>query len=94
MFGTLLKTGYVSMLAAAIMTSPAVSKVRRTQVFDALDRRRTRRDEDVYSSLGQLGRELRQPVELSFGPAVLDGDVCSLRVAELPESIPYCVGIA
>jgi hypothetical protein len=43
--------------------------------------------EDLYSPLDQLGRELRQPVELSFGPAVLDGDVCSLRVAELPESI-------
>ena len=46
------------------------------------------RDDEVDLQANQFCREVGQPVVLPFGPAVLDGEVLPLHVAEVVKTLP------
>ena len=48
--------------------------------------------DDINLETHQLGRELREPIELPLRISVLDGDVLSFYVATLAQSQPNCLG--
>ena len=48
--------------------------------------------DDINLETHQLGRKLREPIELSLRISVLDGDVLSFYVAKLAQSQPNCLG--
>ena len=49
------------------------------------------RDDDVDLQANQLCREVGEPLVLPFGPALLDGDVLPLDVAEVVQTLPECL---
>ena len=48
--------------------------------------------DDINLETHQLGRKLREPIELPLRISVLDGDVLSFYVATLAQSQPNCLG--
>ena len=48
--------------------------------------------DDINLETHQLGRKLREPIELPLRISVLDGDVLSFYVAKLAQSQPNCLG--
>ena len=48
--------------------------------------------DDINLETHQLGRKLREPIELSLRISVLDGDVLSFYVAKLAQSLPNYLG--
>jgi hypothetical protein len=47
--------------------------------------------DDINLETHQLGRKLREPIDLSLRISVLDGDVLSFYVATLAQSEPNCL---
>src|SRR5262245_2585727 len=47
--------------------------------------------DDINLETHQLGRKLREPIDLSLRKSVLDGDVLSFDVAKLAQSLPNCL---
>ena len=47
---------------------------------------RSHRNDDVHLELDQLGRQVGEAVEPSFGPSGLEGDVLPFHVAELAQA--------
>ena len=48
--------------------------------------------DDINLETHQLGRKLREPIDLALRISVLDGDVLSFYVAKLAQSQPNCLG--
>ena len=48
----------------------------------------TGRHDDVYLETNQLCRQRRGAIRREIGPALLDGDVLSLDVAQFPQPLP------
>ena len=48
--------------------------------------------DDIDLETHQLGRKLREPIELPLSISVLDGDVLSFYVTKLAQSQPNCLG--
>ena len=48
--------------------------------------------DDINLETHQLGRKLREPIDLPLRISVLDGDVLSFYVATLAQSQPNCLG--
>ena len=48
--------------------------------------------DDINLETHQLGRKLREPIDLPLRISVLDGDVLSFYVAKLAQSQPNCLG--
>src|SRR5262249_24683849 len=52
---------------------------------------RTSRNDYVYLETHQLGRQLRQPIEFSLRPPILNYNVFLLQVSKLPQALSECV---
>ena len=48
--------------------------------------------DDINLETHQLGRKLREPIDLSLRISVLGGDVLPFYVAKLAQSQPNCLG--
>ena len=48
--------------------------------------------DDINLETHQLGRKLREPIELPLRISVLDGDVLSFYITKLAQSQPNCLG--
>jgi hypothetical protein len=53
-------------------------------------RKRGRRDDYCDPSANQIGRQLGQPVVLILGPAVRDGDILALNIADFFRALAEC----